>query len=188
MCNFLSAIVLRNGDIVCDPEHTDSHEDLIAMAGLRDDRVAQAMEAFCRVELLPPDDHAAIADVSAWRFVVDEEAAPSWLDRAGIAKKLRRMVAKMLVGDTRRLLLGGCWILHGEARVSAVKNGRIALMHDSSQVGTMHDSSRVGTMHDSSRVEAMYGSSQVGAMYDSSRVGTMHDSSRVGTDLRAKKG
>lgn len=39
MCNFLSAIVMKNGRIICDPEHTDSHSDLIAANELRDDDV-----------------------------------------------------------------------------------------------------------------------------------------------------
>ncbi len=34
MCNFLSAIAYKNGDIFCAPEYTDSHEDLISHLGL----------------------------------------------------------------------------------------------------------------------------------------------------------
>jgi len=52
MCNFLSAIALRNGDIFCDPASTDSHEDLIEYKGL----VNNDKETFVRVEYVPPDD------------------------------------------------------------------------------------------------------------------------------------
>ena len=180
MCNFVSAIVLKNGDIICDPEHTDSHEDLIRVAGLRDDRVSMAAEAFCRVEFTPPDDFSGIADLSKWTLRVDECSAPSWYDSELVREKMERRVQAMIIDGERDILLGGCHILVCGANVRCVKNARIAVMLDSSRVDVMLDSSRVGEMLDSSRVDVMLDSSRVGVMRESSRVDVMRGSSRVG--------
>ena len=83
MCKFLSAIVLKNGDIICDPQSTDSHEDLIKYLDLKDDIISQAQESFCRVEFIP--DYDDIFDLSEWKLVLDESVKPSWYDE----KKVR---------------------------------------------------------------------------------------------------
>ena len=51
MCNFLSAIVMKSGDLICDPEHTDSHEDLLESNGIQDN----GMGGFVLVEFLSPE-------------------------------------------------------------------------------------------------------------------------------------
>ena len=180
MCTFLSALVLRNGDLVCDPEHSDSHEDLVASLGLRDDQVSNHLESFCRVEFTPPRDHSLVSDLSKWNLKLDEENKPSWFSEEKVRQQLENLVSRHVVSDKRKLLLGDWWILVGEANVKVVKNSRIVAMYDSSQVGSMHDSSRVGKMYNSSQVGDMYDSSQVIVMSDSSQVGKMYDSSRVG--------
>jgi hypothetical protein len=193
VCKFLSALVLRNGDIYTRPEATDSHEDLIEDLGFKDD----GSDGFVRVEFVPPPDRN-IVDPNAWKFRLDQER-PSWFsqqDEERAIDKLRRRVANMLVSDKRKILLGGCWILHGDAVVSRAHSARIVMMlgssqvgvmHGSSQVGVMHESSRVGEMHESSRVGEMHDSSQVSAMYNNSQVGKMRGSSQVVYDIRDKK-
>ena len=187
MCKFLSAIVLENGDIICDPEHTDSHEDLMVAANIRDGHTQ--LGRFARVEFLPPEDETQIANPDAWRLVLDEQNAPEWWDVDVVRGKLERLVARQIVNDKRPLLLGGWWILVSGADVGAAKHVRIVAMRGSSQVGAMwgssrvdemYDSSQVNAMQDSSRVDAMYGSSRVRTMWGSSQVGKMCDSSQVG--------
>ena len=187
MCEFISALVLRNGDLVCDPEHTDSHEDLVDSIGYAD----KGNDAFVRVEFLPPDGN--YADANAYGLRVDEDVKPDWFNDAleqRIIESLRDRVRRMIVADERRMLLGGCWILAAGANVRRAVKARIFIMLGSSQVGKMLgssqvgkmlDSSQVGKMLDSSQVGEMRGSSQVGKMRDSSQVGEMRDSSQVGT-------
>lgn len=50
MCEFLSAVVMKNGDIIYNP-YTDAHEDLVALHNLRDNREGK----FARVEFKPDD-------------------------------------------------------------------------------------------------------------------------------------
>lgn len=132
MCEFLSAVVLANGDIICRPDVTDSHEDLLLSAGVRDGLCQQ--DRFARVEFTPPDPPTQIADPATWTLRVDEQATPDWLDEDRVRADLSARVACMIVDDARPLLLGGCWILVGEAHVDRAVNARILMLRDSSQV------------------------------------------------------
>ena len=157
MCKFLSAIITRNGQIICDPEHTDSHEDLLAASGLFDGNTSLYREELCRVEFTPPE--ADLGDLNKWTLTIDEQVIPSWADKIEIRAKMEKLVERIIIRDTRKILLGSCWILLGDADVKTSKNSRIYAMNDSSKVGVMRDSSKVEVMCDSSKVEAMYDSS-----------------------------
>jgi len=121
MCNFLSGIALQNGDIVCEPEYTDSHEVLIRAASVSDNGRGE----LCRFEFLPPE-MVYIADLSKWRLHVDEESPPTWFDSDRVRAYCERRVSSMLVSTARGTLLGGCWIFSGEkASAKEVVRGRI---------------------------------------------------------------
>jgi hypothetical protein len=180
MCNFLSAIALPNGDLLSLPDLTDSHEDLISYFAL-DDKRDEKLAKFARVEFAPSNGRHD--DVESYQLMIDEQSIPTWLTdemQEVIKSRLRTMVSRMIIKDSRRLLLGGCWILSGEANIDQAKHARIIAMRESSQVGEMRESSRVGEMRESSQVGAMRESSQVGAMRGSSQVGEMRESSQVG--------
>lgn len=181
MCNFLSAIVLKNGEIICKPEATNSHEDLIEFADLQDDTACPDEMAFARVEFLPPSSSESIKDLDKWKFCIDQSIVPTWFGDVEneVISKLKQIVSNIIIDKKKKILLGGCYILLDGAEIGIVKNCYIRAMYDSSRVDNMYDSSRVGTMYGSSQVGTMYGSSQVGNMYGSSQVGNMYDSSRV---------
>jgi hypothetical protein len=214
MCNFLSAVLTKNGTLYCDPATTDSHEALIEQHGLRDDILAD----LCRLEYLPN------GDFTSWTLRVDEEFIPLWLDdaaRAAAESQLRAIVEAMTPVDGSDLE-GWCWILRGtshgvahNARIVAMHGtslveemlgeslveemlgeslveemlgeSRVGAMRDNSFVGSMRDTSSVGEMHGTSRVGSMHGTSRVGLMRGTSSVGEMHGTSRVDFDLRGKK-
>jgi hypothetical protein len=126
MCDFLSAWVLENGDVLCDPEHSDSHDELAIHFGIKDGIAQQGRAA--RVEFTPPEDLKTIGDPTAWRLRLDEVIAPDWwTDAAQVsaAERLREIVRRMIVTDERRLLLGGCWIAIDKAIIEAAKNCRL---------------------------------------------------------------
>ena len=85
MCNFLSAIVLRNGDVLTHPM-LDSHSDLVAYYALPDTTAHH--QHFAKVELTPVD----WLDPTTWRFRLDEETAPSWWEdvATGVEAEMRR--------------------------------------------------------------------------------------------------
>jgi hypothetical protein len=122
MCNFLSAVVLRNGDVLTHPM-LDSHSELIQRFKLPDTHAYH--QHFAKVELTPVGDWL---DVSAWKFRLDEETAPGWwADVAeSVEAELRRRADKMILRDgEHRLIVDGCWIVGGDAKVRDVRSGRI---------------------------------------------------------------
>ena len=186
MCNFKSALFLKNGDMV-ESEHTDSHESLILSAELRDN--SEFFQYFVRVELNPPEDLNNISDIKKWRFKVDQLDTPDWWSKIknNCEEKLRTKVSKMiLVNEKKNILLGGTWILVN-SNIQEVHNSRIISIHGTSVINTMRDSSKVDTMWDSSEVNAMWDSSEVNAMRDSSEVNAMRDSSKVNVMYNSSK-
>jgi hypothetical protein len=168
---------MRNGDILCHPDLTDSHEDLLKKYKIRDGY--NQLGKFCRVEYIPTD-LKKITDFSTWKLIVDEKIKPGWLDEDRIKSSLNERVKRMFVDEEIDILLGGCWILLSNAHVKTVKNACIKYMLGKSKVGSMHDSSRVLAMRDSSKVDSMHDSSRVLAMFDLSNVFTMYDLSSIG--------
>jgi len=175
MCDFISAIIRENWDVICLPEYTDSHEDLMRHAGLRDDHLSQGR--FVRVEFTPPDDGGQIADVSKWRLKLDERSAPEWWDSERAAAKMSRIAKRMIVSGARDVIIGGCWILDGDAKIGCMIGARVFVMRGNSSVGKMWGSSNVGEM---------WGSSHIGKMWENSNVGGMRGAASIKKDERIK--
>ena len=194
MCEFLSGIAQRNGDVIALPEATHSHSDLIRYLGLKDEN--PELRQWVRVEF-SPSQASDLDEVDKYKLKLDD-FHPVWWDdvQETVEKNMRRMVTQIIVAEDRDILLGGFWIVGKGIKVNVAKNVRIYAMLDSSQVGKMWDSSQVGEMWGSSQVGEMWGSSQVGKMCclsqvgemcGSSQVGEMLDSSQVRSDSRLKK-
>ena len=176
MCNFMSAIVLPDGDVYCRPEVTDSHEDLICALGLED----SGGEEFARVEFVPQDNN--YLDVDTYKLKLDQHIRPSWFDdkleektvarlRVVIERAIERGKGGFALGE---LVIGkDCNIVLRSARAFVFDSSKVKA-YDSSKV-TAHHYSKV-TAYDSSEVTAC-GSSKVMA-YDSSEV-KAHGSSKV---------
>ena len=125
MCNFLSAVVLRNGDVLTHPL-LDSHSDLVTWFKLPD--ALSHHQHFAKVELTPQDDWL---NPDTWRFRLDEETVPGWWDDVMVqAETTLRDRAKAMIVTTGRkdLILEGCWILAGDAEFGSVRGGRIVRM------------------------------------------------------------
>jgi len=177
MCEFLSAIVLKNGDVLYNP-YTDHHEDLISLHNLRDKRG----DEFARVEF-KPDDALQLAEPDKYKLTIDQERTPDWFSgdmQTKVADKLRGIVSRMIVRDEKICLIGGCHILADGAKLQFIKAARVIVMLGTSRVGEMRESSNVGEMRESSKVGVMLESSNVGEMRESSKVGVMLESSNVG--------
>ena len=193
MCQFFSAILLKNGDLIWSP-FTDSHSVLESANNVRDNSI----DNMAKLEFYPPEPKM-LADVDSYTLRIDEERRPAWLTNAKEEKardKMRSIALRMIIKDERSTVLGGCWILADSARVKSLHSARVIAMmgssqvgemRESSQVGEMWESSQVGEMRESSRVGEMLGSSQVGDMRGSSRVGVMWGSSQVGEMLESSQ-
>ncbi len=184
MCEFKSAIVMRNGDVLHNP-WTDSHEDLIRLYKLRDTKGG----VFARVEF-KPKNLEDIADPKKYLLTIDEYICPEWFNedmKAKVSDRMRGWINSMIVSGDADLLCGGVYLLAKGAKIACVKNCRIVVMADDSNIGTMMGSSNIGTMWESSKVGEMWESSKVGEMRGSSKVGAMLGSSNIGTMWESSK-
>jgi hypothetical protein len=180
MCNFLSALVLRNGDVLTAPELTDAHSELVEYFGLTDVSNSDCSH-FAKVDFVPT---GAPWEVDKYELRVDEDTQPVWwadvADR--VVSDLRSRIQRMIISSGRRnLLLGGCWIVCGDAEIGDAKNGRIYSVFGSGRVGNVYDSGRVENVYDSGRVGNVSGSGSVENVYDSGRVGSVFGNGRVGS-------
>jgi len=140
MCNFFSAIGLRDGGILWHPM-LDSHSDLLVYHGLDD--TADHQNKFVKLELIPYD----WMDPETWDFKIDEQTKPVWCTDEWSASARASMVAiakQFVIRDgTRKLLVDGVWIVGGKADVCDVRAGRIIRVQDSATVRDVRGSATV---------------------------------------------
>ena len=162
MCKKFSAIYLPGDKLIFLPQFTDHHIDLIESLGVRDNG-----RDLVKLECSPREARFDVID--DYVFEVDQPETPEWWNEHTYSRAeaaMRRIIKAMIVDGSRDMLLGGCWVLTGNAMIGQVKDARIVAMYGSARVGTMCLSS------------------QVEQMADSARVARMHDSAGVVDDLR----
>jgi hypothetical protein len=134
MCQFLSAIATRKGEILVNPL-TDHHHELIAHFNLHERKAGGTAQNFIKLEFVPgrsaENDAPIYDDPKGYTLRVDEDETPAWFDdeaKAAADKFLRGVIKRMIVRDKRAILLGGCWIIAEGAEVAAAKECRIAAL------------------------------------------------------------
>ena len=187
MCDFLSVIVKKDGEILCDP-YTDSHEDLIAAHGLDDSKLR---EGFVRGEF-KPGDYKDYDKPDKYILRIDEQLKPEWFKEIEetVAVQLKAIIERMILRDVKkRCLLSGCYILTGKTQIDYIKNAQVFFMsgtstigemRETSKVGVMGETSKVGVMRETSKVGEMWGTSEVGVMWENSKIGVMWENSKIG--------
>jgi len=116
MCKFYSAIILPTGDVIHDI-HTSSHEDLIQIHGLNDDKAGR----FAKLEYTSDN----LFDLSTYELRVDEDIKPDWLTDKMLEnaeRKLYQIVKKRIITEDRPLLMGGIFIVAEGVKIGTVKN------------------------------------------------------------------
>jgi hypothetical protein len=136
----------------------DHHSDLITYFKLPD--TSAYHQHFAKVELTPVD----WMDTSTWRFRLDEESSPGWWEDVAAAaeKELRARADKMILRDgEHQLIVDGCWIVGGTAKVRDIRSGRIVRVQDTAMLSGVGGSARVSGVGDSAQVSDVRGSAQV---------------------------
>ena len=175
MCNFLSALVLKNGDVLHHPM-LDSHADLVRYFKLPD--TDAHIQHFAKVELTPVD----WADAATWNFRVDEEVLPVWWADVASAVEgtLRSRAAGMILKDgDHDLIVDGCWIVAGTAKVRDVRSGRIILVQDSAQISNVGGSAQISGVWDSAQISNVGGSAQISGVRGSAQISGVRDSAQI---------
>ena len=166
MCQFLSALVVRNGDVLTHPMLV-SHTDLVQYYRLPDTQLYH--QHFVKVELVPDD----WLDVSTWAFRLDEDTAPGWWKEvsAGAEEHLRRVAAKMVLRDGEHwLILDGAWIIGGTAIVHDVRGGRILQVQDSAQIRDVWGSAQIYGVRDSAQIRDVRDFAQIHGVRGSAQI------------------
>ena len=123
MCKFYSAIITPTGDVLHN-ENLTSHEDLIALFGLNDDRPGR----FARVEYTSE----TLYDLSTYTLIVDESVLPDWLTDEMLSnaeRKLHQIVKKRIINKDTDILVGGLYVVCGGATVKYAKRCDIVELH-----------------------------------------------------------
>ena len=168
MCEFLSAIVKKDGEILWDA-YTDSHEDLVAAYGLDDSKLR---EGFVRIEF-KPEDCKDYDKPDKYILRVDNQVEPEWFKETEktVADQLKAIIERIILRDVKKkCLLSGCYILTGKTHIDYIKNARVLFMLETSEVGVMREASEVRVMLGNSEVGVMRGTSEVGEMRGTSKV------------------
>lgn len=184
MCNFLSAVLTKDGVLHCYPDVTDSHDLILMMDRIRDDVNASYHEAaFVKLELVPPkldegplsdEQAAALIDPTKWEFKLDSWGGtpPEWFDREHACKLMVERAQRMIVNEKRELLNTGCWILGPEADVAKVRgNARIAVAAGA-KITLIKEKAEV-TFANGCEIEEVDGNALIRWAYHCS-IGTMH--------------
>jgi hypothetical protein len=187
MCNFLSAIVTKDGTLLCNPLE-DSHEKLIDYFGLNEaDKKNNFIQKFVRIEFTPQNND--YFNIDSYVLKVDEDNKPDWFNEfeERITDELKEKIRNMIVKRAKsKALLGGTylvtdseikWIAH--ARIIRLCNSTVEKMYDNSTVETMWGNSTVEKMWGNSTVKEMRGNSTVKEMWCNSTVEKMYDNSTV---------
>jgi hypothetical protein len=150
MCHFLSALVVRNGDVLHHPM-LDSHSDLVRYFKLPD--TSAYISHFAKVELRPKD----WMDAATWEWVVDEPTRPAWLDdvESAAEAKLRAMASRMILREGEHMgpVVDGCWIVGGTAILRDVRAGRIVRVWDSAQIHNVWGSAQIHNVLGSAQLD-----------------------------------
>lgn len=191
MCSFFSCLLFRTGEIYYHPL-TDSHEDLIELRGITD--LSPLTLSFVRLVVLPPINFSLIEDLDSW--VISSSEKPPWFDEA--LEKGRRAIygvlMRSLVKDTRGTLVGGSYVLWGDASVTNLISCRVPLMLGNSHI-TKADHSHLGRVieHSSigctnySHIEYMGGCANIKNAFHSD-FGWVGDSSQIQYLFRSRIG
>ena len=182
MCQFKSAIVLKNGDVLHN-EFIDSHEDIITINGLKDNKT----ESFVRVEYLPTGE---LWEIGKYKLSVDEPQTPEWFDKVKdkAERKLKAIINRMIISVDTPMVVGRRIIVKPGVKILSIrqtvidvlyKDSRVNVMWGNSQVNVMRGNSQVNKMWENSRVNEMWGNSRVNEMRENSQVNVMRENSQV---------
>ncbi len=124
MCRFFSGIVTKKS-IVWDLD-IDSHEDLLAKAGIKD---IKTDPNFVRVELVPTDNDVFNHDIKNWKLHVDQDFKPDWFDADDAEKKMRKLIgscfAERFIKRKIKKITTGRWFLGTGGTIQYVSGGTI---------------------------------------------------------------
>ena len=177
MCNFLSVLIIRDGSVRHHPM-LDSHSDLVRYFKLPDENAH--IQHFAKAELTPTTDWT---DASTWKWRIDEQVRPVWLteDVEHAAEGATRAIAqRMVIKDGEHaLIVDGCWIVAGTAKIRDVRSGRIVRVQDSATISGVGGSATISDVWDSATIRDVGGSATISDVGGSATISDVWDSATI---------
>ena len=154
---------MKNGDVLHN-EFIDSHEDIITINGLKDNKT----ESFVRVEYLPTGE---LWEIGKYKLSVDEPQTPEWFDKVKdkAERKLKAIINRMIISVDTPMVVGRRIIVKPGVKILSIRQTVIDVLYKDSRVNVMRGNSQVNVMRENSRVNEMWGNSQVNEMWGNSR-------------------
>jgi len=109
MCKFLSAIGMKNGDILCDPS-IDSHEDIIRQHSLNDN--GSLLRNWVRIEFFP-DKAEDYINPGKYKLNIDDIYS-DWITdtlKSKWVKKLKTKLSRLIIIKDTPILPSGTYII-----------------------------------------------------------------------------
>ena len=170
MCHFMSAIVMKSGDVLHHPM-LDSHSDILRHFEVRDGDAFRVN--FAKVELTPNDNWL---DPSTWAFKVDEQTIPDWLDQERARKRMEAIASKMIVSSgNKKMIVDGCWIVGGDARVSGVRFGRIIRVQDQASITGVGGRATIAGVCGHATIEGVWDHASIAGVGDQASIEGVRD-------------
>ena len=168
MCRFLSVLILRDGSVRHHPM-LDSHSDLVTYFKLPDEN--PHIPYFAKAELTPDKDWT---DASTWAWRIDEAVNPVWLtaEVEKAAEEATRAIAqRMVIKDgEHRLIVDGCWIVAGTAKIRDVRSGRIVRVQGSATISDVGGSATIRGVGDSATIRGVGDSATIRGVWGSATI------------------
>ena len=159
MCQFLSAIVSKNGEVYCDP-FVDSHEEILQRFGLRDND-SQFIDNIVRVEFTPQNDDWF--DVENYNLRVDENSIPAWWQEVeqSVRQNLSDRIQRMIVDKAEnKVLCGGVYIVR-DSKILWTRYTKMLLICGNSTIKNVWDNSTIENVRGNSTIKNVWDNSTI---------------------------
>ncbi len=156
----------------------DSHSDLVTYFKLPDENAH--ITHFAKAELTPTTDWT---DASTWDWRIDEQVRPVWLteDVERAAEEATRSIAQRMVitNGERDLIVDGCWIIAGTAKIRDVRSGRIVRVQGSATIRDVWGSATISGVWGSATISGVRGSATIRDVGCSATISGVWDSATI---------
>ena len=177
MCQFLSAIVSKNGEVYCDP-FVDSHEEILQRFVLRDND-SQFIDNIVRVEFTPQNDDWF--DVENYNLRVDENSIPAWWQEVeqSVRQNLSDRIQRMIVDKAEnKVLCGGVYIVR-DSKILWTRYTKMLLICGNSTIENVRGNSTIENVWGNSTIKNVWGNSTIENVWDNSTIENVWGNSTI---------
>ena len=183
MCNFLSGIGFKNGDVYTSP-YTDRHEYMIADLGLNDN--GSALQNWIRCEYSSHD----LTDINSYQLIIDEPSAPAWVTtelKNQWGKELKSRAEKcILVTGEKKILLGGKWVVGGDVKINNVINSQIVFCGGNASITGVGDNASITGVRDNASITGVWGNASITGVWGNASITDVGGNASITDDKRIK--